>query len=283
MSRIASRITGVPVVDTLVEETYGEQRRSVFKGRQVLKFLVPYWLDRLTAGIPVHWISNSKSIAAANSRHLNISSSNITTIYRGRDSSRLRPWQQPADAPEGFVFAAIGRLYPKKGFSDLIAAFSLVAPEFPQARLMIYGGGPYEGTLAEMIREHQLEDRVILAGNTPDAWNQLYKAHCFVFPSWYEGFSGALVEAMMMGIPIIASDIPMNLEAVTPDKTALVHKVKNVQQLSSCLREVMTDYPRMVEMGVTARQEALERFELKKIAGEYEGVLRGLMLKGLKV
>lgn len=276
MSRIASRITGVPVVDTLVEETYGEQRRSVFKGKQVLKFLVPYWLDLLTAGIPVHWISNSKSIAAANSRHLKIAPSKITTIYRGRDSSRLRPWQQPADAPKGFVFAAIGRLYPKKGFSDLIAAFSLVAPEFPQARLVIYGGGPFEGTLAAMIREQQLEKRITLAGNTPDAWNHLYEAHCFVFPSWYEGFSGALVEAMMMGIPIIASDIPMNLEAVTEGKTALVHRVKDVEHLAGCMIEMIDDYGKMIEMGATARREALERFELRRIAGEYEGVLRGV-------
>lgn len=276
MSRFASWITGVPLVDTLVEETYGAQRRSVFKGVQALKFLIPYWLDRFTAGRPVAWISNSHSIARANSRHLRIPFRKITTIYRGRDASQFLPWQVPvSESP--FVFAAIGRLYPKKGFSDLVAAFALLAKDFPQAHLVIYGGGPYETTLAAMIRQHQLEDRITLAGNTPDAWKQLYQSHCFVFPSWYEGFSGALVEAMMMGIPIVASDIPMNLEAVTNGTTALVHRVKDVGHLTECMREVMTDYPRMVELGAAARREALERFELRRIAREYEGFLRGVV------
>lgn len=278
MSRIASLLTGVKLVDTLVEETYGAQRRSVFKGRQALKFVVPYWLDRLTAGIPSHWISNSKSIALANSKHLRIPMSKITTIYRGRDSSLLRPWSPPSQK-EHFCFAAIGRLYPKKGFSDLVQAFAMVASDFPEAQLVIYGGGAFESTLMSMILERKLENRIRLSGNTPDAWNCLYKAHSFVFPSWYEGFSGALVEAMMMGIPIVASDIPMNLEAVTHEKTALVHRVKNVQDLSERLREVLNNYPHMIELGAAARKEALERFELRKIAGEYERVLKGVVEK----
>ena len=278
MSRLASWITGVPLVDTLVEETYGTQRRSVFKGIQVLKFLFPYWLDRFTAGGPVAWISNSHSIARANSNHLRIPFHKITTIYRGRDASQFHPWQAPV-SDNRFVFAAIGRLYPKKGFSDLVTGFALVAADFPQALFVIYGGGPYEAALAAMIREQQLEDRITLAGNTPDAWKQLYLAHCFVFPSWYEGFSGALVEAMMMGIPIVASDIPMNLEAVTDGKTALVHRVKDASHLADRMREVVADYPRVVKMGAAARREALERFELKKIAQEYEGFLRSVVNK----
>ena len=58
-------------------------------------------------------------------------------------------------------------------------------------------------------------------------------SNCFVFPSRFEGFSGALVEAMMTGVPIISSNIPMNLEAVEHNKTALVHEMKNSKDLLS--------------------------------------------------
>lgn len=100
--------------------------------------------------------------------------------------------------------------------------------------------------------------------------------HCFLFPSWYEGFSGALVEAMMAGIPIIASDIPMNLEAVTDSKTALIFKVGDSQDLFEKMTFALEHPEQMAAMGQEARREAEERFDIEKIAREYERVVRSL-------
>jgi glycosyltransferase involved in cell wall biosynthesis len=112
----------------------------------------------------------------------------------------------------------------------------------------------------------------------PNGWKKLYEAHCFVFPSWYEGFSGALIEAMMAGIPIIASDISMNLEAVDKE-TALIYKVKSVNELAAHMETMITSYPNMIEMGKRARAVASGRFDIKVIAAEYESFLHSVANK----
>jgi glycosyltransferase involved in cell wall biosynthesis len=101
----------------------------------------------------------------------------------------------------------------------------------------------------------------------------MYEAHCFVFPSRFEGFSGALVEAMMTGIPIISSDIPMNLEAVENNKTALVHQLKNATDLADKMQEMISNYETMIAMGKRARKVAIEKFDIKNIAKQYETLL----------
>jgi glycosyltransferase involved in cell wall biosynthesis len=119
----------------------------------------------------------------------------------------------------------------------------------------------------------KLQSSVTLHGRINDAWKKLYQAHCFVFPSWYEGFSGALVEAMMTGIPIIASDIPMNLEAVTDQETASTFKVGNEKDLLNKMELILNDYPNAVSMGESARKQASIRFNQYSISNQYHQIL----------
>ena len=123
------------------------------------------------------------------------------------------------------------------------------------------------------IIQLQLQDTVSLHGKVPNGWKRLYEADCFVFPSWYEGFSGALVEAMAVGIPIIASDIPMNMEAINSN-TALIYPVKDTNQLVDQMIRVIEQYPQMTEMGKRAREEAAARFDIREIAAQYESFLK---------
>jgi glycosyltransferase involved in cell wall biosynthesis len=81
------------------------------------------------------------------------------------------------------------------------------------------------------------------------------------------------VEAMMTGIPIISSDIPMNLEAVENNKTALIHKLKDATDLANKMQEMISNYPSMIEMGHKARQTAMKKFDIKNIAKQYETLL----------
>jgi glycosyltransferase involved in cell wall biosynthesis len=101
----------------------------------------------------------------------------------------------------------------------------------------------------------------------------LFLADCFLFPSWYEGFSGALVEAMMAGIPIIASDIPMNLEAVKHKETALVFPVRNGHELAKSMEYALEHPAEMKAIGQRARAKAIEHYDIEKIAKQYEELL----------
>jgi glycosyltransferase involved in cell wall biosynthesis len=111
-----------------------------------------------------------------------------------------------------------GRLIPAKGQEALLRAFAAIADEVPDARLIILGEGPLRGRLESLRAHYGLEGRVFLPGfqQNPHAWVQ--RSTVFVLPSRTEGFPNALLEAMLLGRPVIATDCPSGpRELLDPD------------------------------------------------------------------
>lgn len=347
ITRIASKITGVPLVGTLVNDSYAP---IAWTDKQGLKYKIVYWLDRLTAVIPIHWIANAQALADSHVKTLGIAQDKISVVYRGRAVPNIGPesgdvsrWLSGArtggtkqSIPENQSFKSeiasgardikhksnkiestlamtngvrnfisYGRLLERKGFQDAINAFSEVIKKYPDCTLTIFGEGPYRANLESLIQELGLQTSVFLPGKIPNPSEVLIsgyrlpldeknpqstdhlpltthnlpvsRANCFLFPSWYEGFSGALVEAMMAGIPIIASDIPMNLEALTHKKSALVFSVKNIEHLTEMMDWAIENSNQMKVMGKEARKIAIERFNIDHISNQYLRVLKKVL------
>lgn len=271
ISRMASRITGVPLVGTLVNDSYSP---LAWKTKRGFKHRLVYWLDKYTAGIPVHFIANSEALATSHVATLRIPRNKITVIYRGRDIPTAT-WTPRSEIKH---FVSYGRLLKRKGFQDLLIAFARVKDVLPENwSLTIFGEGPYRSELERYISELKLQQRVRLAGHVNSPAELLVDYDCFLFPSWYEGFSGALVEAMLVGIPIIASDIPMNLEAVSHEETALIFAVNDPYLLADQLKVAIDNPDRMAMLGIEARKKAIEKFSIVKIAREYEGQLKSIV------
>ena len=273
IARIACRQTDTRLIGTFVSDSYSSIRKNSFSFKRKLGFYFYYRMDRLTARIPVAWISNSEYIKKSNCRYLNVDPSLVKVIYRGRDPRQFI-LNKKITSENVFRFVYIGRLLKTKGLYELLDGFRMLAETNPAVSMDIYGEGNFRGTLLQLIADAGLQDKVILHGAVTEGWRKLYEANCFVFPSWYEGFSGSLVEAMMAGIPIIASDIPMNLEAVTDNETALIHRVKDVAGICSKMKFMIDNYPRMLEMAGRARNEAIQRFDIRLIAKQYEEYLK---------
>ena len=273
ISRVACKQTATPLVGTFVSDSYSDIRTRSFSWKRRVGFSFFYALDKFTARIPAAWISNSNYIKETNCKYLGINPAIVSVIYRGRASAKF-PQKENRIQGNQFRFVYVARLLQTKGLGELVDAFQHIAARYPQARLDIYGEGPYRGTVTRKIQQAGINEQVVLHGKVPNGWEKLYEADCFVFPSWYEGFSGSLVEAMMVGIPIVASGIPMNLEAVTPGKTALVHDVKSSESLATQMEYAITHYEEVCAMAATARKEAIARFDINVIAATYESFLR---------
>lgn len=272
ISRISCKRMNLPLVGSFVTDSYGRERRETFHGiGGFFKFWLPYFADRMTSQIPNAWIANGKEVGISNAKKLRIPNNKITVIYRGRRATDFRRYEK--SGTEEFCFLTIGRLFEIKGYFELLSAFVMVHQQYPNSSLHIYGEGPLRQEIITFINRNKLEHQVILHGKVANAAEKIHEGHCFVFPSRFEGFSGALVEAMMVGIPIIASDIPMNLEAVKDNRTALIHKVKDPIDLSSKMKEMIQRYTEMIEMGRAAREEAIRRFDIKTISSQYEAFL----------
>jgi len=312
ITRIASLWTGVPVIGSLVNDSYSP---FAWKDKKGLKYKLVYWIDRLTAGIPKHWIANSQSLVDSHVKTLGLDSKKISVVYRGRGVPDFG-WEnervENGELEKGnFRFLSYGRLLERKGFQDAIHAFAIVCQKYPNSSFTIYGEGSYRSQLEVLIVSLGLEEKVRLPGkfslesnnykrskkseiassplgiplnddpkspnhNSLNPLNLLLSSHCFLFPSWYEGFSGALLEAMMSGIPIIASNIPMNLEAVGPNN-ALIFEVQNRDHLANQMIFAIENPELMADLGQKAREEAKTRFNIEKIAKDYEVVLKNCL------
>lgn len=268
ISRLVSKMTNTPLIGSLVSDSYSEMRTVTFGMKRKIGGLFYYYLDFLTASIPKMWIANSEFIKQSNAKKLNIPLNKIQVVYRGRDADEIKAWTRP-EQNEAFHFACVGRLIETKGLNELIHSISQLKEKGFNTKLDLYGDGPYANTLKKSVDKLGVSSEVIFHGNTPNAWEKLYHANAFVFPSWYEGFSGALVEAMMVGLPILASDIPMNLEAIEDGVSALVHRVKHVEDLFEKMKKLQTDYNASLILGKNARQIAIEKFDIKNISNQY--------------
>lgn len=272
VSRLACRKTRTPLIGTFVTDSYGAVRKNAFKGFNRLKFLYTLWLDKLTARIPLFYISNGQYIAAANAKHLNVPLSRVRVLYRGRRVELFPAWQPPSD--DKFSFITIARLVENKGLIELIQAFARLHNMHPHTKLMLVGDGPLRERLIQLVKDHHLEEHVDLLLNLPNAYNQLYRANAFVLATWFEGFSGALIEAMLSGVPVIASDIPMNAEAIRHGKNGFLFKVRSVDSLVAAMSNLLTHYNSAVQCGKLARQEALVKFDSSKRSDIYANWLR---------
>jgi glycosyltransferase involved in cell wall biosynthesis len=138
-----------------------------------------------------------------------ISDKKITVIYNPvllvDTSPDSKPKHNNSSLPIRLL--ALGRLVPSKGFDILIEAASLLTTKIPWI-LDIYGDGPERRHLAELIDELGLASEVVLRGHTNEPYEPMRGADVFILPSRHEGLGIVLIEAMICGNQLIATDCP---------------------------------------------------------------------------
>ena len=137
----------------------------------------------------------------------------IVAIYCSidrQDISRKAKQSIPDDEERWFsqkrTVITAGRLEKQKGQWHLIRAFRKVLEHFPDARLVIFGGGTLEEYLKEMVREYKMEGSVLFIEFSNNLDTYIARSAVFVLPSLYEGMSVAVLEAMACGVPCVVAD-----------------------------------------------------------------------------
>ena len=102
-----------------------------------------------------------------------------------------------------------GRFVLYKGCDFLIDSFAEFSKIHPEYTLKIFGKGELENALKERVKEYGLQEKAIFCGFSDDMYGELLRGGMYVSPSRSEGVSNALMEAMALGIPVIATDCPI--------------------------------------------------------------------------
>lgn len=150
----------------------------------------------------------------------------LCTIYNGFDVQNIRKqalhgeidWNILEKIMGKTVIMNAGRMDPAKGQWHLVKAFSLIAGRYDDLQLMICGDGILAETLKNLCKELGVEDKVIFTGFLDNPFSLYRRASFFVFPSIYEGFGNALVEAMICGLPCIATDFKYGAREILDPK-----------------------------------------------------------------
>ena len=151
------------------------------------------------------------------------------------------------------ILLFLGRLHPKKGLDLLLEAWSTLAPQHPDALLVLAGpdSDSTQARLQDVIAQHRLHETVFFTGMLDEAqkWSALAAAEAFILPSHSEGLSMGVLEALGMGLPVIVTE-PCNMPEVEevragwqiqptlPDVTrALTELLANAPQTNAALGE----------------------------------------------
>jgi glycosyltransferase involved in cell wall biosynthesis len=263
VGRLATVGTSVRVVTRLVNTDYDAARLGApHVGR--VRFHAARLLDAWTARhLTDRVYANSDAVRTAAARDLNIDPGRITVVPEARDPSRLgRPSADrrrrareclriPADVE---VLVNVGRQDFQKGQCHLIEAMHLLTPNHPRLLLLIAGRrGEMSQELERLCTAWELTERVRFLGHREDVAEVLAAADLFVFPSLYEGLPGAVLEAMALGLPVVASDIAPVREAVEAGRSAVLVERGSAVELANAVGSLLKDSDRARALGLRGR------------------------------
>jgi glycosyltransferase involved in cell wall biosynthesis len=172
---------------------------------------------------------------------------------------------------------AMGRLDAQKGFDILLRAFAACRDKRPDWTLTILGEGEERQRLEALAMKLGILAHVRLPGTVSDPTPVLRRADLFVLSSRFEGFPNALLEAMSLGLPVIATDCPSGPGSIVRDDVdGLLVPNDDVAALTKAMATLMDDEPRRLRLGRRA-VDVTERFEVHHIMGMWEAVIDNIL------
>ena len=181
------------------------------------------WLDRRLIARTDAMVANSHSVADFYAQQ-GVPRSLMHVIPNGIAVSSSEPLDRPSLLKElklpadAKLVACVGRLAKQKCVGDLLWGIQVLRQADPRAYLLIIGDGPERDDLVERARNLECTDHVRFVGHREDADRILPLVDAYWLASAFEGMSNSLMEALSLGIPAIATDIPPNRELITHGK-----------------------------------------------------------------
>ena len=175
------------------------------------------------------------------------------------------------------LIGSVGRLDEQKGYVYLLEAMARLRTMHP-AKCVLIGQGPQAERLEGMVRNLSLEGTVRLLGEQPQsdipAW--LSAMDIFVLPSLWEGLPNALLEAMALGLPVVATRVDGIPEAVLHDSSGLLCAPKDPQALCVPIGDLIIDPSLRRILGDAAKKTVAENFTLAEMIRKYETAYRSV-------
>jgi glycosyltransferase involved in cell wall biosynthesis len=195
----------------------------------------------------------------------------VTTILNAIDHRQFRrdsAHEQPARAalglaPHDVVIGAVGRLEPQKRFDLLLDAFAALRRSNPNLRLVIAGDGSLRRALHEHRRALNLEHTVIFPGHVTDVTTLHHAFDLFAQSSDYEGTPNAVLEAMAMETPVVATEAGGTAELVHPGEHGRIVPIGSADALGEAMQSALANPAETRAMADRARRRVEEELSFE--------------------
>lgn len=173
---------------------------------------------------------------------------------------------------------SVGRMDANKNHEMQLRAFAALRDKYPEYELVIYGDGELRSYIEETAEELGIGDRVFLPGVVPDVAARIERASLFLLTSYSEGVSNALIEALALGLPVIATDVPSGgtEELMTNGRNGLVIPAGDLEALTKAMDRLLGDekYADMLGREAARIQEKLSPERVNPLWKAYfEGIM----------
>ena len=235
---------------------------------------------RLMAGLPDAVFAVSDLVRQHCIEQDRIAPDRVQTIYNGLNVADWITAPQSVHPTGKLLVTTIGNIRHVKGHDIFIKAAAVIVPQFPNVCFSIAGGvlePAYFEELQTLVRTLNLGDHFHFTGGVTNLHEHLSAANIFVLPSRSEGFSNAIVEAMAASLPVVATDVGGNAEAVQDGVSGFIVPSEDPQALAAAILQLLSDPAKAETMGAAGKQRVAESFTIeammKQTAATYTRLL----------
>ena len=245
-------------------------------------------LKKYTSRLAVKIVAISQAVKNDLERRYNLPKNKITVIYNGLETKKffvpLKQIVAPADKSAAkstagmiggkikrpIIIGSVGRLTKQKNYALLIKALSGLRDL--NFECLLAGTGELQSELAAQIERENLEDKIKLVGPIKNVKEFLMGLDLFVLPSLWEGLGIVLLEAGLVGLPVLASGVDGITEIIQDRVTGRLFDKNDAVDLQKKLVEMFKNIqsPEVKNLGVNLQKFVREKFAISKICQEYE-------------
>jgi len=237
------------------------------------------WLDRRQVSRTTRLIGNSQSVVDFY-KTLGYSSDNTIVIRNGIDVRDPEPIDREKVLAEfgissdARIVGFVGRLARQKRIDDLIWATELLHHSESRSHCLIVGDGPQRETLERFAHNIGRSNEVTFTGHRNDAARLMQTFDAFWLASDFEGQSNSLMEAMALGLPVVASDIAPNRELVTDGESGVLVKVGDRVAYAQAAGSILADSQLAQNLGDAARRRMQTDFPIEMMVDSHATLYR---------
>ena len=241
------------------------------------------WLNRLLRSVTDTFVAVSAPQAQALTRVLHIPPSRIKLIENALpiaaastqtpSAQQLASFRHKLNLPAGaFLIATVANFRPVKGHDVLIAAAAEVLPHHHDVYFLLIGDGRQGQAISRQIELLKIDrNRIIFLGQRFDVPQLLCRCDLYVCPSYRESFGLAVLEAMAVGLPVIATDTPGSRSLIEHDRTGLLVPPGRPHRLAQAILALLSDPERRRAFAQRARRFARhKRFSIPSMVTAFE-------------